>query len=803
MSITILLVDDDAPTRGTVRAFLDAQPAFTVVGEAASGEEALAQAEALRPDVVVMDVVLPGLGGAEATRLILAALPATRVVALSFSTSRDFRDEMERAGASAFVTKDQVFEDLSSAIAPASVSDGDFPQPDHPPDEHQSERATREDWVQVNQRYLLWVLARVRGALERHAAGPESATGGPAPVASDTRTEALETLSPPPAIETLCATFDLSPFERDLILLCAGVELEVGFAALCAAAQGKEGQGHPTFSLALAALPEAYWGALSPAAPLRYWRLIEVRPGSALTSSALRLDESILHYLAGVPHLDERLTGIVEPAPEVGELAPSQTRLAERLATTWTGPEGVDPPVLQLCGPEVAAKRAIASTACARLGLTLAVVSARALPTNTTEVASLLRLWERESSLSGTALLLDCDELDTQDTASKGAIDHLIEHCHTLLVVTCRERRSPLQRAMLTFDVDKPRPAEQADLWRQALGPTAATMDTQIEELVAHFNLGAGAIRAACTGVASYPEDSPDAGPASPENLGRQLWDTCRSQARPRLHNLAQRIEPAATWDDLVLPAPQLDTLRQLALHVRQRARVYESWGFGGKSRRGLGIAALFAGASGTGKTMAAEVLARQLRLDLYRIDLSALVSKYIGETEKNLRRLFDAAEEGGAILLFDEADALFGKRSEVKDSHDRYANIEVSYLLQRMESYRGLAILTTNLKESLDISFMRRLRFIVSFPFPDATQRAGIWRHIFPAETPTADLDAAKLAQLNVAGGNIRNIALHAAFLAAEDDGPLTMAHLLIAARGEYAKQGKSVTEAEIRGWV
>ncbi len=201
---------------------------------------------------------------------------------------------------------------------------------------------------------------------------------------------------------------------------------------------------------------------------------------------------------------------------------------------------------------------------------------------------------------------------------------------------------------------------------------------------------------------------------------------------------------------------------------------------------------------------MAIEVLERQLRFDLYRIDLSALVSKYIGETEKNLRRLFDAAEEGGAILLFDEADALFGKRSEVKDSHDRYANIEVSYLLQRMELYRGLAILTTNLKEFLDISFMGRLRFIVSFPFPDAAQRAGIWCRIFPAETPTADLDAGKLAQLNVAAGNFPNIALHAAFLAAGDGGPLTTAPLLIAAREEYAKQGESaVTEAEIRAWV
>ena len=214
-------------------------------------------------------------------------------------------------------------------------------------------------------------------------------------------------------------------------------------------------------------------------------------------------------------------------------------------------------------------------------------------------------------------------------------------------------------------------------------------------------------------------------------------------------------------------------------------------------------MSALFAGVSGTGKTMAAEVLSNELRLDLYRVDLSSVVSKYIGETEKNLRRVFDAAEAGGAILLFDEADALFGKRTEVKDSHDRYANIEVSYLLQRMEAYRGLAILTTNRKESLDTAFLRRLRFVVQFPFPDAGLRAEIWRRIFPKDTPTENLDVAKLSRLNVAGGNIRNMALNAAFLAADSNEPVRMKHLLRAARSEYNKLEKPLTETEIGGWT
>jgi SpoVK/Ycf46/Vps4 family AAA+-type ATPase len=218
---------------------------------------------------------------------------------------------------------------------------------------------------------------------------------------------------------------------------------------------------------------------------------------------------------------------------------------------------------------------------------------------------------------------------------------------------------------------------------------------------------------------------------------------------------------------------------------------------------RGLGISALFAGESGTGKTMAAEVLANELHLDLYRIDLSGVVSKYIGETERNLRRVFDAAETSGAMLLFDEADALFGKRSEVRDSHDRYANIEVSYLLQRMETYRGLAILTTNMKAALDVAFSRRLNFVVQFPFPDQQQRELIWRRIFSTATPVEQLDYGKLARLSMSGGNIRSIALNAAFLAADEGAAVAMRHLLQAAHTEAAKRERPLSDAETRGWV
>jgi SpoVK/Ycf46/Vps4 family AAA+-type ATPase len=266
---------------------------------------------------------------------------------------------------------------------------------------------------------------------------------------------------------------------------------------------------------------------------------------------------------------------------------------------------------------------------------------------------------------------------------------------------------------------------------------------------------------------------------------------------------MAERIIPRATWDDLVLPEQQLETLHQLVSQSRHRLTVYERWGFASKEGRGLGLCALFSGPSGTGKTLAAQVLASELKLDLYRIDLSAVVSKYIGETEKNLKQVFDAAECGGVILLFDEADALFGKRAEVKDSHDRYANIEVSYLLQRMESFQGLAILTTNFKASLDKAFQRRLRFTVEFPFPDATHRQAIWQRVFPAQTPTRALRQERLAALNVSGGNIRNIAMNAAFLAAASSEPVGMGHILKAAQMEAVKIERPIADKEVRGWV
>jgi hypothetical protein len=671
--------------------------------------------------------------------------------------------------------------------------------------------ATAQQWLQANQHYLMAALEVVRLALGQHVApSPEAERAAQESMAQQTLKAAAEAMPAPAALETLSTGFHLLPFERDLLLMCAGIELDASFAALCATAHGDPQRPSLTFGLALAALPEPQWRATLPTGPLRRWRLIEMGPGNTLVTSPLRIDERILHYLTGMTHLDQRLARLVDHLVPPGDLVASHRDLAQRVAAVWAQhqvPTAL--PVVHLYGWDQADTRAVAAVVCALLELDAYVLSAHLLPTAMDDLETLLRLWEREALLADSVLVLDCEDIDPTDRQRAHAITRLAEHLAGGVMVLGPRRRYTRQRPALTFEVRKPAAAEQRTLWQSYLGPLAQHCNGHVEQLVAQFNLSAPAIQAACTETVNHPAfaglQTPDTAPSAlpPEALGTLLWDTCRQQVRPRLDDLARLITPAATWDDLVLPEGQCAILQTMAAHVRQRLQVYETWGFARQGERGLGISALFAGASGTGKTMAAEVLAHALRLDLYHIDLSGVISKYIGETEKNLRRIFDAAEAGGIILLFDEADALFGKRSEVKDSHDRYANIEISYLLQRMEAYRGLSILTTNMKDTLDPAFLRRLRFVVQFPFPDATQRAKIWRRVFPSTTPTEELDIDKLARLNVAGGNIRNIALHAAFLAADEGTPVRMLHLLSAARGEYARFERPLTAGEIKDWV
>jgi hypothetical protein len=649
-------------------------------------------------------------------------------------------------------------------------------------------QARDREWIDGNQRYSMAALEEVRAAVHRLLNPHAGDEHGPVPeLPGDVEN---------PALETLCNTFELSSFERRVLLMCAGVEWDSRFAALCASAQGDAHRATPTFSLALAAFDDAHWSALSPSHALRYWRLIRTGAGDSVTTAPLRIDERILHYLAGIVCIDEEVRAIVTPVAAPEWLPPSHQSVVAQIVMEWSGRRGeAGLPVVQLPGGEAVGKRAIAAAAAAELGLSLHALGARRIPAGGPERDTFRRIWEREAVLSSSALLVECDGSEGGDAPADEGVSWLIEHVRSPLFVSSLTPRACAHRQHAIFEIGKPTSAEQAEIWTRVLEPEFGSLNGKVTALTSQFSLGAATISSVVKQAKRDAEGQAGLGPA--------LWDACRVHSRPRLEGMAQRIDAGASWEDLVVPEKQRDILRQIAIQIRNRGRVYDEWGFGARNTRGLGISALFAGPSGTGKTMAAEVLADELRLDLYRIDLSQIVSKYIGETEKNLRGVFDAADEGAAILLFDEADALFGKRSEIKDSHDRYANIEISYLLQRMETYRGLAILTTNRKSALDQAFLRRIRFVVEFPFPELAQRMQMWRRVFPAATPTEGLSVERLSQLHASGAHIRNIAMGAAFLAADSGEPVRMEHVLAAARQEFTKLEKPLTDAEIAGWM
>jgi hypothetical protein len=637
---------------------------------------------------------------------------------------------------------------------------------------------------------LVEALDRVYRALTRARQDPAADD----PAADHRASQPVTSSEPWHALERVRTLFGLSSFERDLLVLCAGHSLESRFMAACAGALGDPHGTWPTFGLALTVLDDPHWSAVGAGRPLRYWQLVEVDRGSVL-QAPLHIDERILAFLLDVPAMDERLAALARPVladPGAGAEAGSSRQAAVRAgAGHWTRAGATRQPLL-LIGRHRSIRQAAFVGICQRCGLAPYTMEAGDIPAAAAECDQLARLWTREAALTGAGLYLKTEDCDS------------VRHISAWLAVT---------EAPVAIEVQPGRPAEQLDglrlhvpamtaaerrqAWARDLGPLAQQMDGYLDRIAEYFHFEEPAIGMSAAAIREAADADPG---ALPGQLG---WQICREHARRALDALAQRVEARASWADLVLPGAQVETLRQIAVHVHQRAVVNDRWGFAAKHARGLGMTVLFSGSSGTGKTMAAEILAAELDLDLYKVDLASVVSKYIGETEKNLRSIFDGAEQSGAILLFDEADALFGKRSEVRDSHDRYANLEISYLLQQMESYRGVAILTTNMQHAIDPAFMRRIRFIVQFPFPDPAARAKIWRRIFPQATPLADLDFDRLAQLNVAGGAIRNIATNAAFLAADDSMIIEARHVLAAARTEYAKLDKPLTAAETRGLV
>jgi hypothetical protein len=581
-------------------------------------------------------------------------------------------------------------------------------------------------------------------------AEPGSAAAASAAAACQAARSAMRESNAPAAMDRLSVLLGLSPFDEDVLIL-----------ALSAQLRGTPKQATPQLARSLFAGQSAeadakLWERLGPRAPLRHFQLVECAERPLSSTSALLIDERVGRYLMGEDAPDQRIVSLVTPVtsgPMPKRHVPGIERLAARLGNGAR-------PLAMIVGPKQSGRRAAAAALARGFGLVLAEIRPRVLET----APDLLPILAREAALGGFALLVDIDQPEAKRLFEErlgwfdGLVIAIAETRHDLAFEVPLLRLEPL-------DVE-----DRLQLWLEVLGPHPADVHDRIATVAAQFKFGPRAIAAAAA-------------------EGGELWQACRERASRELEELADRIVPRFAWDDIVLPADVLHDLKAAAAQMRYQALVYGAHGFARKYPRGRGITVLLSGPSGVGKTMAAEVVANDLELDLYRIDLSRVVSKYIGETEKNLRVVFDAAEASGAVLLFDEADALFGKRSEVKDSHDRYANIEVSYLLQRMESYGGLAILATNMKGHLDAAFLRRLRYVIDVPFPDFAARRLIWLKAFPTEMPRATLDFDALARLDVAGGSIAVIAINAAFLAAADGVPLDMQHLARAARAEFRK--------------
>ena len=634
---------------------------------------------------------------------------------------------------------------------------------------------TPSDWAVLNQRWLarrFTELARCLQSADATAAAP----GDEAPLPHGFE----------PAHRRLVRLFGLSAFEGELLLLAAGAGCDGALREVLAKAEGPDtaSPAGVSFALALARLPGAHWDALSPLAPLRHWRLVRLNAEAGLGQARLRIDERVLHHLTGVAAFDERLVGLAQragsgTAPGDEPATAEGVERAQALADALAG--HARPLALLNLPPHPARARHAARTlvlrALRRLSLHALWVDCGALDGEASALADTARALDREAALSGAVVVLG-------GLPHAGAATDAGEAGATVLRLL-RQLRGPVVMlgSMSAADLAE---LPERQCWRCSVPsvPPAWPEVPGLRRALQQFQVDEHSVEQA---LACLPA-------AASADRDAALWQALRHASRGGLDALAQRIESAARQQDLVLPAAALDTLQSIALQLRHRDRVHEDWGFATPGGRGLGLAALFAGESGTGKTYAAEAIANEAGLDLYRVDLALTVSKYIGETEKNLRRLFDAAESSGAVLLFDEADALFGKRSDVKDSHDRYANIEVAYLLQRMESYRGLAILTTNLKSALDRAFLRRLRFVVNFPFPDEAAREALWRRQFPRQAPLdPGLDWRALARLHLTGGHIHTVALNGAFRAAADGGPIAQRHLIDAARAEYLKLERS----------
>lgn len=618
----------------------------------------------------------------------------------------------------------------------------------------------------------------------------------------------------PLRLVSLASIFQLSPLDVDVVLVCLAGELDLRYERLYAYLQDDVTRKRPSVDLLLNLLCLTFSaklearGRFSAASPLLKHQLILLQeeagaPKTSLLNRFVKLDERIVNYLLGSDEIDFRLgrqVVLVEPGHTVDKLilpADLLNRL-KLLIENHRGNRGLN---LYFQGPYGVGKRSTASSLCHWADLKLLLVNAEHVPSADSDFAVTVQLIVREAALQQAAVYWHgFDSLLSAD--QRGRLTFLLQELQERKGVVFFAGETvwepsdiPELPAFVRIEFPPPAYSERLQCWAFAIEGGAAS-DVDAAALANKFHLTGGQIRDAALTARNLARRR---NPRDESVNMADLLEACRLQSNRKLAALATRIKPHYAWSDIVLPPDKLRQLREICNAVEFRSIVYDEWGFGSKLSLGKGLGILFAGPSGTGKTMAAEIFAGELGFDLYKIDLSTVISKYIGETEKNLSRIFTEAATSNAILFFDEADALFGKRSEVRDSHDRYANIEINYLLQRMEEYEGTVILATNLRKNMDDAFVRRIQFTIEFPFPQADERLAIWQRVWPKNMPHQDLDLDFMARrFELSGGNIRNIALSAAFLAAEDGGCVEMKHVIRATWQEYQKMGKVVVEGE-----
>lgn len=634
----------------------------------------------------------------------------------------------------------------------------------------------------------------------------------------------------PPALECLTAQFCLTPFEKDVLVVLTAPEVHRKYDRLYAYLQDDVTQRRPCVDLVLQLLcqdldesltAQCFFQTSSSLLRMGLIRFIDEEGSSTkpLLSRSLKLEDRIANFILHRELVDPCYESVLTPTHshcDVQELTLDETckcylqnivtRYREVQSKHENGTEDNFPQFLCLIeGAHGVGKKQAAAAVCQALGLSLLVADLPLLAKQNRCTQKILRDLTREAILNNAVLLFTGIEFfyknDEQSVLSLYAIDKTIAEIPGLVFMSsCKSsasesgRKKPLIRVSLpiqNYDLRK-------TIWQSALAQASIKVESGvIEELANQFQFTRGQIEDAVKQLSylKLVENN-----STTETSRELVYRACRDQNSSQLGELAKKLTPVYTWDDIIISAERLAQLKEICDQARLHHAVMETWGFGKKLQRGQGLSVLYSGPSGTGKSMAAEIIASDLGLDLYQVDLSGIVSKYIGETEKNISHVFDEAQQSNSILFFDEADALFGKRTEVKDSHDRYANIEINYLLQRIEEYSGIVILATNMRGHLDDAFTRRLRISIDFPFPDSQQRQQIWQKVFPPKAPLSDdIDLKFLAdRFKLSGGNIKNAALIGAFAAAKDKQKIAMKHIIFGIKREFQKIGKICTKSD-----